>query len=181
MGEEIIIVYETPWVINRIHSVSDRIRGRVVDQTLFEDRCIKRVGGYLIGDTSRTENRRYVDRLINEVAAEAVRRNKREEAELFSTLIADEEEGEEVPEIEFDPIDVLANVESEIIAKETVALLAEGDLKKEFVLQSWADGVSSVLEISRSLARSYGGNVETHRKSVNRFRTFCRTELSMAI
>lgn len=180
MNDNNLIIYETSWIINRIYSVSDSIRGLVTDQTLFEERCITRIGEYLSKDFTRTRHRRYIERMIGEVATSVIERNKNEYAELFSTLSAEQEDGEG-QEIEFEPVDVLANVESEVIRNETIALLAEGDCKKSMVLQSWADGNGNVMEISRSLARSFGGNIESHRKSVSRFRTECRNRLATAI
>lgn len=180
MSKNNLIVYETSWIINRIYEVSDNVRGLVTDQTLFEERCIKRVGEYLSKDKERYKHRRYIERLINEVATSVVDRNKNEYAELFSTLLA-EHEDEEEQEIEFEPEDVLANVESEVIRNETIALLAEGDRIKSMVLQSWSDGNDNNASISRTLASTFGGNAESHRRAVNRFRTECRKQLTTAI
>lgn len=180
MSENNLIVYENGWVINRIYEVSDRIRGTLRDQTLFEGRCIGRVGEYLSKGPERVKHKRYIERMINEVATSVIERNKNEYAELFSTLSAEQEDAEG-QEIEFEPLDVLANVESEVIVKETIALLAQGDRKKSMVLQSWADGNDNITSISRTLASTFGGNTDSHRKSVNRFRTECRKKLTTAI
>lgn len=166
-----LIVYENEWIVERVHQVSDRIRDKLVDQTLFEDRCIKRIAEYLVISETHIRNRRYIDRLINEVATDAVNvRYRKEYGTTFSDMITTGEDGED---IEYEPIDVLANVESEIMAKEMIALLAKDDHRKKEILGYWAIGNTNNAYISRSLARTFGGNMESHRKAINRFRKEC--------
>lgn len=178
MYEQIKIVYENERIINKIYEVSDRIRGRVVDQTKFESRCINAVGKYLMGGNDRAKNFRYIKDMIIKEATAALERNKKEMAEVFSTLSTEGEDGEE---IDFEPVDVLADVESEVMAKETATLLAEDDCKRKMVLQSWADGNDNTTLVSRMLAHTYGGNASAHRKFIQRFRTGCREKLQAAI
>lgn len=176
-----LIVYESSWVIDRIYEVSDSIRERLTDQTLFEERCITRVGSYLKGDPTRINHKRYIERLIGEVASSVMERNRNEHAELFSTLTAEQGDQEDGDEIEFEPEDVLANVESEVIQKETIELLAENDRRKKKILESWSLGNANGSQISRSLARSLGGDETAHRRYIQRFRNACRDTLSQAI
>lgn len=173
-----LIVYKNKWIIERIYAVSERIRNKVTDQTLFEERCIKRVAEYLALDESNSKNKRYIDRLINEVASAVVERNRNEYAELFTELNRTDDEGDE---IEFEPQDVSANVEEDVIQRETAALLAQGDCKKEKILGFWVIGNTNSTHISRSLARTYGGNIESHRKYIQRFRKSCAEQLKSAI
>lgn len=179
MTENILIVYKNDWIIKRVYEVSDRIRFKVVDQTKFEDRCIKRLANYLSADESNKHNRMYIERLIQEVAAAELKRNKKEYAELFSDFATENNEGDS--EIDFDPIDVLADVESEVVAKEMVDLLAQDDLRNKMILEYWLLENTNTALISRSLARAFGGNDKSHRVHVYRFRESCRNQLSAAV
>jgi len=173
-----LIVYENDWIIRRIYEVADGLRTVIVDQTKFEERCINRVARYLNGDKSRTSHRNYIERLIQQEASDYRRRGKKEDAELFTTLATFGDDGEE---IEYEPEDVLADVEGEVIAKETAALLAQDDRRKELIVGSWTIGNDNNSEISRLLAQSIGGNSESHRKFIQRFRADCREMLATAI
>lgn len=171
-------VYKNKWLIDRIYFTSDKIRGKVVDQTLFEERCINRVGEYLLKDVNNIKNFNYIMRMINEVACSVINRNKNEHAEYFSSLKKDDDEG---GEIEFEPEDDLTDVESEVIEKDMVALLAQNDHKKLKVLEGWQVGNTNDKQISRTLARTFGGKSESHRKFIQRFRDSCRNKLNTAI
>src|SRR5690625_4541972 len=172
-----LIVYENRWIIEEIYSVTDRIRNKVTDTTLFEERVINRISEYLHKKEANKKNSRYIIRMINEVARSVVNRNKNEHAQTFSELTTVDCDGES---IEFEPIDVLANVESDVIAKEMAALLAQDDRRKT-VVEAWTDGNTNTKSISRTLARTFGGNVESHRKFVQRFRNECHALLDVAI
>src|SRR5690606_29375463 len=106
--------------------------------TKFEDRCLIKIASYLSRSPGNYKNKRYITRLIKREVKDAHTLYKNEFAELFSTLATRQENEEE--EIEFEPIDILANVESELLKKETAALLAKDDCKRELVLQAWSDG-----------------------------------------
>lgn len=76
--------------------------------------------------------------------------------------------------LELDITDGLAAVDDKFLAKEKVALLAEGDLRKLVVLRAWLQGITSDSEIALFLAEQFGGKTDSHRKYVIRFRTVCR-------
>lgn len=177
MVKNSLIVYEVAWVIRRIYEVSDKIRTSLVDQTLFEERCIERVGEYLNKDKDNKQHRRYIERMIKEVASSVSTRNKNEHAELFISLSTGNDEEEE---IEFEPVDVLTDVESEIMKQETIALLTQDDRSKK-VLEAWSIGNTNNTEISRMLTHTMGGKTETHRKFIQRFEKECRDKLATAI
>ena len=173
-----LIVYENEWLLERVYQVSDSIRNVLTDQTLFESRCIKRLGEYLNKDKRNIKNRMYLERIINEVAKTSIKRNKNENYQTFSELLAEDSEGKTV---EFDPIDVLADVESEVIKKETATMLAQGDCRKKKIVELWIIGNTNNAYISRTLARSFGGNEESHRKYIQRFQQSGREFLEAAI
>lgn len=174
MLENSLIVYENSWIINRIYEVSDAIRHRVVDQVKFEERCIERVGRYLNKSPGRINNKKYIERMIWEVAKISIGLFKKDETTLMSEMITENDNGEDV---EFEPTDVLADVESEVMAKEITALLAQ-DGRRKVILEAWSLGNTNGKSISRTLACIFGGKTETHRKFIQRFEEECQKRLS---
>ena len=180
-----LLVYELKWVLNVIYEVSDRIRGRLTDQTKYEERAINRVGRYLAIDKRNRYNKQYIIKLIEEVASSVIDRNKNEHYDLFTDLSEQDEETYEM--IEYEPLDEMtasdyrySEVEDEVIAKKTAALLAQ-DNRRMKIIKAWLIGNTNTSDISRTLARSLGGNVEGHRKFIQRFEKECRERLSTAI
>lgn len=172
-----LVVYEEDWIIRIIYETSDKIRESAIDQTHFEERCIKRIARYLKEDRNRLKNKRYIKSMVKKEASDYIKWCRKEEASMFSEIdLTDDEE-----DLEFDPMDVLADVESEVIAKEMTALLAQGDHLLEEIVGYWAIGNTNNASISRSLARTFGGNAESHRRRINRFRHDCRKHLSAAV
>ena len=172
--ENVKIIYETKWLLNRVIQVSDNIRHKIVDQTKFEARCFRRLAEYLSKDPNNIKNKLYIERMIMQVASTSITDKFKKE---YAELIIDGNE-ESTYEIE----DVLANVENTVIGnhavKEKVALLAQGDYRKETVLNAWINGTTNDSEISRALACAIGGNESGHRSFVKRFRTYCRQQLN---
>ena len=84
--------------------------------------------------------------------------------------------------VPYEIADTSINIENDVLDKldiqEKITLLAQGDLRKELILNAWTDGVTNDLELSRMLAHSTGGSVETHRKYIQRFRMKCQTKLA---
>jgi len=172
------LVYEVDWLIKRIYEESDKLLNKVTDTTRFEDRCIKDVGHYLSLDKDNTKNKNHLIWLINRKVKEALDNYKKEDREYISDVVSTEGFEEE---IEFEPEDVLANVEDEVITKEMTALLAQDDHHKKLILGNWLIGNTNNADISRSLARTFGGNEKSHRVSIYRFRESCREQLATAI
>lgn len=175
--KEIELVYEIEWILNTIYKESDRLLDKITDTLTFEERTFKDVGQYLSESKENCNNKRHIIYLIKRKVWEAENRYKREDYINFSSL--DKEGGDD--EIDFEPVDILTDVESEVIQKETAALLTQDDRRKEKIIRHWAIGNTNSAHISRSLTRSYGGNEEAHRKYIQRFRQSCREQLSAAI
>lgn len=176
--EKIKIVYEIDWLLEMVYRESDKLLHVVSNTERFEHRCIKDLGAYLLLNKENKNNKKQLIRIINRHVKEAKEVYNKEEATKFSELQATDEEGEV---LEFEPVDVLADVESEVIKKETIDLLAKGDRRKLKVLESWVDGNKNDKQISRTLASTFGGNPESHRKYIQRFRKDCRNILATAI
>ena len=172
--ENVKIIYETKWLLNRVIQVSDNIRHKIVDQTKFEARCFRRLAEYLSKDPNNVNNKLYIERMIMQVASTSITDKFKKE---YAELIIDGNE-----ETSYEIEDVLANVENIVIGndavKEKVALLAQGDYRKETVLNAWINGNTNDSEISRALACAIGGNESGHRSFVKRFRTHCRQQLN---
>ncbi|MBU5266242.1 hypothetical protein [Virgibacillus proomii] len=181
----ILAVYECAWIINRIYEVSDKIRNRIVDQTAFEKKCIDRVGSYINKREENKHHRRYIDKMIRETASYSIKEHfKKEHYMTFSEISRMLSEDNSKEDIEFEPLDTLADVEADVLNKETINLLAEGDRQKKVILEAWSLGNTNNSLISRALADALGGNPESYRKSVNRFKKRCAdriTYLSAAI
>lgn len=129
-------VYELPWLIKLIYRESDKLLAKVVDPTQFEERCLKDIGDYLSECASHKINKNYLIRLVNRKYAEAIKRHKKEESYNISDINYTNEDGEE---LEYELADALADIESEVLAKEMIALLARGNQRDEIIAKSWAD------------------------------------------
>jgi hypothetical protein len=77
--------------------------------------------------------------------------------------------------------DTLASVDAEYLVNEKVALLAEGDPRKLAILKEWTDGGFNDSETAALLEQRFGGNSESHRKYVIRFRIKCQKTLADVI
>ena len=175
--ENIKVVYEISWLINKVYRESDKLIGKITDTSKFEDRCIKDLARYLNLDKSHRKNKRQLIRIINRNAGEFISTYRTEKSISFS-VISNYDEEDEDKQLEFDEVDVLANVESDVIAKEMTALLAQDDHRKKVILGNWILGNDNNSDISRLLAQTFGGNEEAHRKFIQRFRKDCRESLS---
>lgn len=165
-------------VIEVVERAASQIWHKVPDVTSFEHTCYVEIGkGILRNEVKSIEG--LANYITNRSAARHVNKTKYEPPITFSEM--ESEDREDVEEIEFEPEDVLANVEGEVIKRETADLLAQGDCRKEKIIEFWAIGNTNSAHISRTLARSFGGNEETHRKYIQRFRRSCREQLSAAI
>lgn len=172
------LVYEIDWLVEYIYRESDKLIHKITDTTIFEDRCIKDIGNYLAMDEKNRRNKNYLIRLVKRKVQEAENGFKKEESDLLSDYTYIDDDGDER---ELEPEDVLANVESEVITKETIDLLAQGDRRKTKILEGWAIGNTNDKQVSRMLAHTLGGTIESHRKYIQRFRNKCGEQLSAAV
>ncbi|MDH6597583.1 hypothetical protein [Bacillus aerius] len=155
-----------------IHHESERIAGSVPDQTSFEQRTLLSVGYWL--DRYREngrDKRALIQRIIKRESITYLKQTKRAAALSIEGM-------RDGGNISWEPKDVLADVESEVLLKEKTALLAQGDLRKEMILTNWSRGCTNNTEIAMLLARHFGGNIEGNRKYIQRFRLKCQRELA---
>src|SRR5699024_4869903 len=172
--ENLIFIEEAlkfPKVVEVVESVGESIWHKVPDVTSFEHTCYVTIGKELTERVVESVEG-LASHVANRAAARHVNRSRYEQPSLFSEL--ESEVREESEEMVFEPEDVLADVESEVIQKEMTALMAQGDQRKMMILDYWTIGNRNNAHISRSLARTIGGNAEAHRKAIDRFRKDCR-------
>lgn len=168
--------YENEWVMQNVLRAVDSISHKVTNTAIVERRVMIQVGKYLERDTSNKNHKRHILRLIYREVNESLKRNQREYAEHLEDLTTSDEEGQA---IEYEPEDVLADINSgNMEIKETIELLAQGDRRNKMILNAWANGYTEAKEISSILADALGGNSESHRKHIQRFKKTCRTGLT---
>lgn len=174
--ENLITVYEIPWLIEYVHRKCESTR--VVNTDKLEDRVIGKLADFIRRYPEQRGNRktlsRWTDKYVAYLSSEKFRNDQ---SSLFSEIVTKDDEGKEA---EYEPVDVLANVESEVVAKRTIDLLAQADRRKLVILNEWANGNTIDSDISLALAREIGGNPESHRKAIHRFRIECRRALDCA-
>lgn len=165
-----------PTIVEMVEKASDKIWHKLPDVTSFEHTCYVNIGREIkkgIKESTAATAHYYIER----AKARHISRTTYEPPSYLADL-SEQEEGEQ--EIEYEPEDVLANVESDVIAKEMAALLAQDDRRKS-VVEAWTVGNTNTQSISRTLARTFGGNAESHRKFVQRFRNECHAILDAVI
>lgn len=173
-------IYKKEWLINYIHKKSDELLKVVTDPTKFEERCMKNIIRYLRNIEGKTPANGYLRYIVDNNVKEALdgKNSRMEEADKLTDIKVTNEKGVELEDEEFEPIDVLANVEDKVLSKEKVTLLAQGDGRNSLILSHWMSGVTNTVFISESLARSLGGKPESHRRYITRFRESCRETLT---
>lgn len=167
-----------------IEKHSEQIWHKVESQTEFECRCLRQIEKALANfDTKRGKLRTLIVGVILKEKADFLSRRKRKlDIETLDKPLYIDKDGSEV---EFEVEDVLANVEAEVIERETVnekaALLAKGDSRRLAILTAWSNGEFNDLELARALACSFGGKIDTHRTFIKRFRIECQERLADAL
>jgi hypothetical protein len=158
-------------VVELVESASRSIWHRIPDVTSFEHTCYVNIGKQLAkGDIkSVTAMARYY---INRAVARHIKRSKFERFKSVEELSTKTDD--EVDLKVFEPVDVLANVESVLEIKETITLLAKGDRKREMILTAWSNGSTNDSELSDTLASVFGGQARSHRIFIQRFRIECQ-------
>lgn len=114
--------------------------------------------------------------VVNRLKARYIKRNSRR-AEMYVSMNAMEDSTKDRDGLGYQFTDPLARVEDEVMVKEKITLLAQGDLRRKLILEYWSQGINNDKHISELLAQRIGGNSETHRKFIMRFRDKCKKRL----
>ena len=115
-----------------------------------------------------------VKTIISQSKSRFIRRNSRK-SEGYVSMTALEGTGDEDLGYQFRSNE---STEHDVLFKERVTLLAQGNPKKQTILLQWSKGTEDKA-ISELLAQLYGGKAESHRKFIQRFKTECRNQLEV--
>lgn len=168
-------IYRDSGTINYIHKVVDEVSGYIENTEKLEENIFSQLVKYFEHEVHRSWKRiKYlIDREVKK-ARERFGMNLK----LFSELSTKNEEGSELT---FDPEDELALISRKVEAKEDIkkVISLATDDRKKIALNGLMDG-DTVTKVSETLQRLYGGNSETHRKFITRFKKDCRNAVNVA-
>lgn len=174
--DKLKIIYQETWIVQYVHRKVDEVSHLITNTEKLEDNIYKELKSYFRSREKRSIKRiRYI---VDREISQAKKRYGKQNTIVFSDLAVANDNGES--ELDFEPVDALAGVEDTAINKfslmEKVTALASSD-RELFVLKAWSNGFSDS-EISSALASRFGGNPNSLRVFVNRFKVRCRTQLS---
>lgn len=160
-----------------INHESEQIWYKVKNNTKFECRCVMKIGKALLRyDPKKGKVSSLVMNIIVKERSDFTRRRRKKFADALS-LDALAINGCDTA---LDIKDDLAVVEENVIAKEMIAMLAQGDQIKEFILVAWMNGINNDSKLAEMLAHSFGSKQESYRKYIQRFRAKCKRQLETA-
>ena len=115
------IIYKNEAIVKMVQEAVDNVGRKITNTDRLEERIYRRISRYIKGCEKRARHHKIIRKFIYETISDYEKRYRTENSIPFSGLERDnEDDGNK--EMEFEPIDVLANVESETIAKEMTAL-----------------------------------------------------------
>lgn len=155
-----------------IHRLSERNRNLIRSQAEFEEDCFKRVREAV--DTYEPGRGSFSSHVQAKIYERLNRWKKRhlDRSRCLEVISITNREG---VDLEFE--DDLAVVDSSYSLNERIAILADGDSRKLAILSEWTNPDPNDSNIAKLLAQRHGGNSESHRKFINRFRTRCQQAL----
>lgn len=167
--------------IPMIHRLSDANWFRLDSQERFEKGCIQRIreavrkydperGNFAWQATFRLRNLLYQNIKRSRTAGRFI---------YFDDVISNTDSQEK--DVVYEVVDDLAIVDDSYLVNEKIALLAEGDHRKMAILNAWINGYFNDSDTASFLAERFGGNSESHRKFIQRFRIRCQTLLARAV
>ncbi|CDN42033.1 hypothetical protein [Paenibacillus sp. P22] len=162
-----------------IEAMSREVWHLLKDESSFEHECYRKLmratERYKLG--SQRSFRNYAIHKMRGIRSTHLQRRSIER-ERLSAIEAMGKQDEEGNEAGYEVIDGLAIVDDALLVNEKVALLAEDDSRRLTILADWTNGFNDDSDTAALLAHRYGGNSESHRKFIQRFRTACRKALA---
>lgn len=162
--------------------VSEKIWYKLKNNTNFECRCLIKLRRALMNfDAAKGKAESLILNVITKERSDFIngKRGRFREVISIESLSQDDEKGNIIPyEVEDESFSIEDDIVEKISIQEKITLLAQGDIRKKLILDAWTNGVTNDLELSRMLAHSTGGNVESHRKYIQRFRKTCQMNLA---
>lgn len=158
-------------MVNPLIENASRIIEKVSDDpTKFDCRVLLKIKK-AIEDPSVKDFGGYVKTIIGNEKSDFLNRRKRKREDISMAAL----EGDSDSDLGYQ-FESNEDVEDDVMFKERVALLAQGNSKKETILLQWSRGAEDK-SISELLAQLFGGKAESHRKFIQRYRTECRDRL----
>ncbi|WP_337102388.1 hypothetical protein [Paenibacillus sp. YIM B09110] len=164
----------------KIYRMSQNIWHSVVNETHFEQSCLVGIQDAIKrfdpekGAFSTQVNYRFRQALWRSTT----RLKKRRRGYEIDSLDVSSSDVEDERSNNYEVEDNLAVIDDSILVHEKIALLAEDDSRKLAILNAWSNGEYNDSDTASFLAKRYGGNSESHRKFINRFRTTCQKALA---
>lgn len=169
-------IYKDEGTISYIYKVVDEV-SRVIENTeKLEENIYSQLKKYFEHEVHRTWKR--IKYLIDREVKKA-RERFRLETKVFSEIGVTSDDGSELI---YDPVDELALISRMVEGKEDIkkVISLATDDRKRIALNGLMDG-ETVTQVSETLERRFGGNSETHRKFITRFRKDCRSAVNAAV
>ena len=163
----------------KISRISESIWYLVVNETHFEQSCIVGIKDAIKRfDQSKGAFSTQVNFHIRQAKSRSISRLTKRRRGYEMDYLDKHSSGDEERSSNYEVVDDLAVIDDGIIVNEKIALLAEDDSRKLAILNAWSNGEYNDSDTASFLAKRYGGNSESHRKFINRFRTTCRGALA---
>lgn len=160
-----------------VERASEDLEGIVNDVTKFDCRILLKVKN--LADDFSEETRDFlsiVKTLISKEKSDFIKRRSKHLEEVSLEYLETPKEND----LGFQLKDPLAGIEDKVLFKEKVTLLAQGDQRRNKILTEWSKGTNDK-GVSLMLAHQLGGNPESHRKFITRFKTECCNRLESEV
>lgn len=160
-----------------ITNLSDANRNRIASQESFESQCFNLIEDKVLRYCPGKDNLEWIIRVsfykrLKRSKDRFTAKTKGVELSALPYLTYDDGHEEELLK------DDLAIVDSDYLLNERVTDLAAGDSLRLVILNSWIESTYNDSETARMLAHQYGGNTESYRKKIQRFKTECQKALA---
>lgn len=170
----ILIIYEDRSVMSYIRRRIEEVNCLITNTQRLEGRIFKELESYYESTENRSIKR--IKYIVNRAIVLAKKQYGTQRTAIFSDLTNEDGFGES---LEFEPEDLLAQggetALQNISLNEEIARLATGD-RELVTLNAWSNGFNDT-QVSMTLASHFGGNKESHRKFVRRFKVKCQERL----
>lgn len=176
---------ESRWMVKRsfqnlIHKQSDRVRNQISNVAAFEEACYSRIDqliDYYDLDKGMSFRRMVITHIFRR-ARDYINQYSYSGYTLISINDTESRDGYNLKQRSYEIPDDLAIVDDDLITKEKIARLAANDPRKLAILTAWTYECINDTETAAMLAQRFGGNSESHRKYIQRFRTACQENLA---
>ncbi|MGY3188756.1 hypothetical protein [Lysinibacillus sp. TE18511] len=172
--EDLAIIYRDKAILQYTRDKISEVSSIITNTALLEHNIFSQLMKYY--SARKTHSIRRSKLLVDREIAKAKKEYGCQQATIFSNMSVTNDFGES---LEFEPEDLLARggetAVQNISLNEEIARLATDD-RELATLNAWANGFNDT-QVSTTLASHFGGNKESHRKFVRRFKVKCQERL----